>query len=186
MRVDRPTVRSVAIAAITLLPSLTLVSSSHATTPAAHASRTYFAQHLNGDAPAYRPKSLSPQPTATLFVRHMTWGSWTATRAKGKGIVLANDCNPDCASGRYRHDPAKVTLHHPHMACGKDFFDKMELHYTAKNFPSSVNRHQTYIVQPDMCGTQPAIVRVAGTTTGSRPPPVRSGSGTPTVKPANG
>jgi hypothetical protein len=135
MRLVRPTIRVTAIIAVTILATLTLASSSRAGTPAARGGRTYFAQYLNGDSAAYRPKALSPQPGPTLYVKHMTWTSWTASQATGKGVVYANNCTPDCA---------------------REFFDKMRLHYTGKNFPSSVNRHQTYIVQPDMCGNKPA------------------------------
>ena len=157
MRLDRRTGRIAAIAAAALLTTLTLASSSRASTPAAHAGRTYFAQNLNGNSPAYRPKSLSPEPGATLVIKHVTWSSWSPTQAKGKGTVLANDCNPNCASGHYRHDPATIHLLNPHVACGKRFFDKMRLYYTGKNFPSSINRHETSIVRPDFCGTQPAL-----------------------------
>jgi hypothetical protein len=156
MRLVRPTIRVTAIIAVTILATLTLASSSRAGTPAARGGRTYFAQYLNGDSAAYRPKALSPQPGPTLYVKHMTWTSWTASQATGKGVVYANNCTPDCASGHFRHDRATVELGTPHAACGKEFFDKMRLHYTGKNFPSSVNRHQTYIVQPDMCGNKPA------------------------------
>jgi hypothetical protein len=184
MRLDRRTARFAAIAATALLMTLTLASSSQATAPAAHAGRTYFAQNLNGDSPAYRPTSLSPEPGATLIIKHVTWASWTSTQAKGTGTVLANDCNPDCASGHYRHDPATIHLHSPHVACGKRFFDKMELHYTGKNFPTSINRHEPSIVQPDFCGIQPASARTVATT-GSSPPFVLSCLGTMSAKPAD-
>ena len=39
---------------------------------------------------------------------HLTWSTWTRTEARGKGAVWLDDCNPDCADGRYTPHAVKV------------------------------------------------------------------------------
>ncbi|MET8752276.1 hypothetical protein ABZW32_19580 [Streptomyces sp. NPDC004667] len=41
------------------------------------------------------------------------WDSWGRRTATATGIDMANDCRPDCATGRFRSYPVKVTLSDP-------------------------------------------------------------------------
>jgi hypothetical protein len=40
----------------------------------------------------------------------MTWSSWSATTATGRGILRQNDCTPNCAAGKFINYRATVTL----------------------------------------------------------------------------
>ena len=40
----------------------------------------------------------------------ITWTSWSAEGAKGKGTYSINDCEPDCASGTRHEAPVDVAL----------------------------------------------------------------------------
>lgn len=122
----------------------------HASAPA-HAQRTYYAEAFNGSAARIRPKIMGITANGVDVIRHVHWATWKRSSAKGHGVVYADNCKPNCAEGHYRKDPAHITLLKTTNMCGKRFFVRMRLHYTGKNFPSSINRHQRYIVRPDSC-----------------------------------
>jgi hypothetical protein len=119
-------------------------------------------------------------------IKHAKWASWRASRAKGHGVVYADNCKPNCAEGHYRKDPATITLLKPHASCGKRFFFTMHLHYTGKKFPAGINRHQDYSTQPDSCDGTVAL-RPAASKPGVRRahelPRVLSCTSTPRSKP---
>jgi hypothetical protein len=39
-----------------------------------------------------------------------TWSSWGSTSASGRGTLVQNDCNPNCAGGRFIRYPASIRL----------------------------------------------------------------------------
>jgi hypothetical protein len=44
------------------------------------------------------------------YVQDIHWSNWGARRAHGKGSLWQNDCEPNCATGKYHHEPATITL----------------------------------------------------------------------------
>ncbi len=40
----------------------------------------------------------------------MRWSAWSSSSARGRGILLQNDCTPNCVSGKVISYPATVTL----------------------------------------------------------------------------
>jgi hypothetical protein len=68
----------------------------------------------------------------------ITWTSWTQHAARGKGRVWIDDCQPDCAGGRFSSRPMTIVLSAPrggkfhHFALryrshGKTFVDRRSI-----------------------------------------------------------
>jgi hypothetical protein len=47
---------------------------------------------------------------ATEALVDLTWSTWNTTRAVAAGVMLVNDCSPDCAEGHITNVPVTVTL----------------------------------------------------------------------------
>jgi hypothetical protein len=47
------------------------------------------------------------------FLTSLHWSAWTESGASGVGDVVANNCIPDCASGKWVHNPVLVNLSFP-------------------------------------------------------------------------
>jgi hypothetical protein len=44
---------------------------------------------------------------------HLRWRRYTHRQASARGVVWLNDCEPDCADGRFHARPAKVHVFRP-------------------------------------------------------------------------
>jgi len=82
---------------------------------------TYFAQY-GVSTHAYEPHRLNPSVDGSLFMRGMQWTAWDDREAVGDGVAHVNDCNPDCADGRYTTYRVDVRLTQPRELCGSRFF----------------------------------------------------------------
>ncbi|MEU8980414.1 hypothetical protein ACFVXW_10390 [Streptomyces sp. NPDC058251] len=61
------------------------------------------------------------------------WSSWGAASATGSGIDAVNDCQPDCATGKFRSFPVTVRLDRPEAwrkHPGMQRFTRLRLVYT--------------------------------------------------------
>lgn len=101
----------------------------------------------NGPQPAVEYNCLAAAPTAKVGVEptsialscataglsavHITWVSWQATAAYGKGFIVANLCTPNCALGTFKHFPADITLHGVIDTTRGPVFTTMTVTYTA-------------------------------------------------------
>ena len=47
---------------------------------------------------------------ANAWWQGVTWSSWTSTSASGHGVLVENNCTPNCAAGKFIQYPTKVTL----------------------------------------------------------------------------
>ncbi|MGD1050930.1 MAG: hypothetical protein ABR947_07650 [Solirubrobacteraceae bacterium] len=45
-----------------------------------------------------------------LVLTHLQWSSFGASEAKASGDYYVNGCTPDCAAGKFRSYPIKLTL----------------------------------------------------------------------------
>jgi len=45
-----------------------------------------------------------------VAVWKIKWSMWSANGAEGSGVFMANDCDPDCADGKYFEVPVNVYL----------------------------------------------------------------------------
>ncbi|HEY5389130.1 MAG TPA: hypothetical protein VIJ83_01140 [Solirubrobacteraceae bacterium] len=60
-----------------------------------------------------------------ILLTHLTWSSFGGASAHGSGDYSANDCNPNCAAGKFHSYPVKVALSKA-MPC-KDRYDDYQL-----------------------------------------------------------
>jgi hypothetical protein len=50
---------------------------------------------------------------ANAGLRHAKYAAWHLKRARGSGTYWFNDCTPNCASGKIRHQAATFRLYRP-------------------------------------------------------------------------
>lgn len=86
------------------------------------AASTFLAQgqDINGKLlfmPACNGFGCALSGDSTSFLSKMTWSSWSATEAVGKGTYKIDGCNPDCAAGPIYPVATVVTLSHPVKVC---------------------------------------------------------------------
>jgi hypothetical protein len=75
---------------------------------------------------------------------HLSWSTWTAAKATGKGMNSINSCTPTCAGGHFKDYAVTVTLSKPHH-CAKlssKVFSRATLHFTHGR-PAHVPSNQT-------------------------------------------
>jgi hypothetical protein len=111
--------------------------------------KTYFAQGGDSQDKAYRPKTLEISGDGEILVHPAKWSSWTSTAARGHGTLRVDNCKPNCAQGHYKDHKVRMILVDSHKKCGKWFFTKLRINFTAKNYTGK--RHVTDPVGPVGC-----------------------------------
>lgn len=80
------------------------------------------------------------------FVSGLRWTSWKST-AFGSGTLKVNNCNPNCAMGKYNKFPILVVLWRaqpwPHHA-GRQYFSRLTWIFTAKRPAGAHETAQTF------------------------------------------
>jgi hypothetical protein len=67
-----------------------------------------------GDSASYKPKSVIIACGDGAFrVAKLKWSSWRNTKAVGKGTAKVNTCKPNCAAGKFKSYPVKLTADKP-------------------------------------------------------------------------
>jgi hypothetical protein len=68
-----------------------------------------------GEAPPTIDPASIPVACAdgSAVLTHLTWSSWTNTKASGHGVLELNNCTPSCAAGVFSPYAATVTLTNP-------------------------------------------------------------------------
>ena len=96
--------------------------------------RTYVASCSNTSFLEFKPDYWSSGCTGgSVNVQPVTWSRWSARSAKGRGVVLANDCDPSCAGGSIYRYRTTVRLYHPRTCHGNGrhrYFSKSRLNVT--------------------------------------------------------
>src|SRR5579863_9654295 len=92
----------VAIACLAAVPSAALAATG--TT-----SGKPFAINCNNEQ--FKPKRIVLAcGDAGTWLAKLKWSSWSGRSAAGAGTYNANNCTPDCAAGKIKSYPVKVTL----------------------------------------------------------------------------
>jgi hypothetical protein len=78
----------------------------------------FFAQAQSPESPVYRPRQLDVAGDGSFVVKSVSWRSWGAQSATGRGSAGVDDCTPDCATGRFHYAPVTIMLTAPHKKCG--------------------------------------------------------------------
>jgi hypothetical protein len=63
--------------------------------------------------------------------------------------LRVDNCKPNCAEGHYKKYKVRITLAKPRKKCGKWFFTKLTLSYTAKHY--SGKRRTSQSIAPFEC-----------------------------------
>jgi hypothetical protein len=71
------------------------------------------------------------------------WTKWTTTLASGTGFNQLDDCDPDCARGKFTGYRVKIELWRPRVLVGNLVFTRMTIFYT-KSQPRGSARHYTF------------------------------------------
>ena len=59
---------------------------------------------------AERPRQIVLSADGSGAVSGLSWASWGGQQATGTGTLQVDDCQPNCASGKFTGYPATVTL----------------------------------------------------------------------------
>ncbi len=63
-----------------------------------------------------------------IYLDNISFDSWNSTEATGKGIYNINNCDPDCASGKFSKVPVSINITKPIKdTSGKFIFSKITL-----------------------------------------------------------
>jgi hypothetical protein len=46
----------------------------------------------------------------TLYAKDLAWSGWGTATATGHGVAEANNCQPDCAQGKFSAHPVAIVL----------------------------------------------------------------------------
>jgi hypothetical protein len=87
------------------------------------AQRVYVLQGGSPYGHSHKPRRLAVAGDGSFFVTSVRWGSYSSTRATGRGMGHVNDCVPDCAGGTLHRVRVRVRLSAPRTcANGSRYF----------------------------------------------------------------
>jgi hypothetical protein len=66
-----------------------------------------------GATPKYEPAELLMSGDGSLYAKDVTWSGWGTATTTGHGSAEANNCQPDCAKGRFSAHPVTIVLSRP-------------------------------------------------------------------------
>ncbi len=112
--------------------------------------RAYLASSGNAAEPLFQPASFWVSRDSTFSFDGVTWTSWTTAEATGAGTAGVRDCTPDCAGGKTREYPAKLTLKDVRRTCGSLFFTTLAVVWPG-DVPGSGKQEETYDLGPLEC-----------------------------------
>lgn len=115
---------------------------------------------FDGSASAHNPQARPSEIVYTgdgsgLFagrghsIRHagkIKWTSYGATKATATAANWLNNCQPDCAGGKFSSYPVTLTASHPEKVHGRDIFTHLVVDYTGKLARGVKHRKQTWTV----------------------------------------
>jgi|SRR5215467_5878485 len=124
-------IRLAAAAAAALALTVVLAVSASATT-ATVAYGTGSGGTINSgySHPMVRPTSWYWGADGGLFVKGLSWSSWSTYSAYGTGTRYLNNCIPYCYNGHYSKAPASITLWRVRLHNGQRYFTRLTLRWT--------------------------------------------------------
>jgi hypothetical protein len=102
---------------------------------------------INCDREQFKPKRIVLAcGDAGVWLGKLKWSSWTGSTASATGTYNENTCVPDCAAGKIKSYPVKVTLSHPKTCSiqANPAFRRAALTYTGKR-PKGASTKVTFI-----------------------------------------
>jgi hypothetical protein len=77
-----------------------------------------------------KPQAIYFGVGGSLFVRDLSWVSWSQDGAVGRGIRWADSCAPTCAAGKYSRIPAQLSLSRVRVRGGVRYFSQLTMQWT--------------------------------------------------------
>jgi hypothetical protein len=74
---------------------------------------------------------------------NLRWTRWTRDQASATGANWLDNCDPDCAAGRFAPEPVTITLSNPRRLGGYLVFTKVELRYIGRLATGQTSRTET-------------------------------------------
>lgn len=101
--------------------------------------RVYFRSYIMGTyiRARYRPRTI-------LFgnrtgVQRVRWSRWNGKVARGRGILLYNDCRPNCAQAQPQYFRVAIKLSRPRKCAGRYDYTRFAFRYTGRK-PAGLRR----------------------------------------------
>lgn len=69
----------------------------------------------------------------SAFVIHVRWTYLSTHLGRAKGIVLLDDCVPDCAAGRYHAYGARLVFTDVATTHDRPYFTRLRIHFTSRH-----------------------------------------------------
>lgn len=82
-----------------------------------------------------RPTTIGFSVDATNVVGTLRWATWGPKTAVGHGVWAADNCDPDCASGKITDVPATITLSHVAGGHFTVMTERTEQHTRSYHYP---------------------------------------------------
>jgi hypothetical protein len=86
-------------------PANSLIAVTVCTFPADGCTQPGAAQYME-----IRPKEITTSGDGSGYVTNLVWSGWGSPHATATGVMKLNNCEPNCAQGKYASYPATVTL----------------------------------------------------------------------------
>ena len=86
-------------------------ATTHAAAPQAnHAAATSAAVYDCGNKPLVEPHTFVFACDSSGYLTKLQWSSWNAVTATATGVLYVDNCEPNCASGKWSHQNMDVVL----------------------------------------------------------------------------
>jgi hypothetical protein len=85
-----------------------------------------------------------------MYIDHITYSSWTSNSANGTGIFNENNCDPDCASGKFIKTKVSLMIDGPKKdSAGKLIFSNLNITATTKLYNGSKTASFDIWIEPE-------------------------------------
>jgi hypothetical protein len=111
MKLTRSAAIALSVTAFAALgaPLAAKAATTHATAPQAQPAAS-FAVYNCGNKPVVKPSTFYFTCDSSGYLTKLKWSSWTSATATATGVLYTDNCNPNCASGKFSHQNVDVVL----------------------------------------------------------------------------
>lgn len=86
-----------------------------------------------------------------MYIDKITYSSWTSESAEGSGIFSQNNCDPDCASGKFISTPVKIMISKPKSDVnGKLIFSELVMRAEKKLYTGTKSATFDIGIEPEI------------------------------------
>jgi len=79
-------------------------------------------------------------------LKQLVWRGWGASRASATGVRYQNDCEPNCAAGRFHEYPAMVVASAPGAVGGRNAYTMLEVTVSGPH-PPQIHNPELYALK---------------------------------------